>query len=203
MRRLPGLPVARGAALLVLGALAVHQLRYLIAFGADSGEALHSQGHSYLAQALPVLVALAVALAASTVVAGALARESRHRGHAPGVARRALAYAAALLVVFAVQELVEGALSEGHPAGITALVAAGGWIALPLALAFGLAAVAVELLLLRAEGAVATALGRRPPRRRRAGGPSSLHGRAAGPPLAATPLAFGLARRPPPLASRL
>jgi hypothetical protein len=194
--------VARGAALLALGALAVHQLRYLIAFGSQSGEALHREGHSYLAQALPILVALAVALVVATVVTGALARRSGNSTEPAGVATRALAYAGALFVVFAAQELVEGTLAPGHPAGVAALFAGGAWVATPLALALGLAAAVAERLLVRTEAAIATVLAPRWESRDRRGSPSLLRPRVPGTPRAASPLAFGLARRPPPLAAR-
>lgn len=199
-RRRHALAIARGAALLVLGALAVHQLRYLIAFGPESGEALHREGHGYLAQALPVLVALAAAMLVATLVAGVLAG-SRASSRTPSAAARALLYAAALLLVFTAQELVEGALAAGHPAGLIGLIGGGAWIAAPLALAFGLAAAAVERLLERTEDAIGSVLESRP-RPAPAAEPSPLTPRPRRAPLAAAPLAFGLARRPPPLPAR-
>jgi hypothetical protein len=194
------LPVARGAALLVLGALAVHQLRYLLAFGPETGEALHREGHGYLAQGLPILVALAVAAVAATLVARALAGRPRPSRLASGM-RRALLYAAGLVAVFSVQELAEGALAPGHPAGLDALVANGGWIAVPLAFAFGAVAAVAERLLARTDAAIAAVLDGRPappavPE------PAALSPSFRGAPLMAAPLAFGLARRPPPLPAR-
>ena len=189
----------RGAALLVLGALAVHQLRYLLAFGPQSGEALHRDGHGYLAQVLPVLVALASAGLVAGLVAGALT--SRGSGRAARVPARALIYAAALLLVFAAQELAEGLVAPGHPAGVAALVGGGGWLAAPLALILGLSAAIVERLLDRAERAISERLEAVTHPSPAADPP----GAAAGPvrvPLSATPLAFGLARRPPPAFAR-
>lgn len=70
MTRRRGSFVARTAALLGLGGLAVHQLRYLLIFGSGSGAELHQEGHDYLAQALPILVALAVAAIVARLVVG-------------------------------------------------------------------------------------------------------------------------------------
>ena len=44
---------ARSAALIALAALAVHQLRYLLAYGSAAHEQLLRQGHAYLFGALP------------------------------------------------------------------------------------------------------------------------------------------------------
>jgi hypothetical protein len=196
MRR-RGFELARAVALLTLGALALHQLRYLIAFGPASGEALHREGHGYLAQTIPVIVALAAATLAASVLLGAL--RAPRQASRPGIAR-ALFYGAALFAVFAAQELAEGALAPGHPAGIAALVSGGAWVAVPLAVVLGCAAALAERLLVRADAVLALAL-------------ASARGHAAAPepgpptvhlprtPLTALPLAFGLARRPPPTAS--
>src|SRR4051794_41911668 len=56
-------------ALLGAGALALHELRYLIAYGGDAGRALDEQGHGYLGT-VAVLVALAVVASVATLVAG-------------------------------------------------------------------------------------------------------------------------------------
>lgn len=191
-----GSRVARTAALLALGGLAVHQLRYLVAFGSASGEALHREGHDYLSQAAPILLALAAAAMVARLLVGAVAARRMSAAPRPHLIR-GLSYAIALGCLFSVQELAEGALAAGHPAGLAGLLGGGGWIALPLALAFGLGAGLVEHLLERAEGAIAVALAaaRRPdpaPEPR----PPSVDPRCT--PLAAMALAFGFARRPPP-----
>ncbi len=192
--------LARSAALLSLGALGVHQLRYLIAYGEAGGDAVHRDGHAYLATTLPVVVALATAILAAILLRGAGGWTSA--GGSPRSARkRWVLYAGALLVVFCAQELTEGAIAAGHPAGLAAIAGGGAWIAVPLALWFGAAAVLVELVLERGATALAVATeprarpSRRLRRRRR-----PLPGPARRP-LAASPLAFGLARRPPPVHS--
>jgi hypothetical protein len=196
LTRRRGSLVARTAALLALGGLAVHQLRYLLVFGSDSGAELHQQGHDYLAQALPILVALAVAAIVARLVVGS-ARYSPCSAPTTKLAR-GLIYAAALAAVFWGQELAEGALAAGHPSGLAAVLDSGAWIAIPLALGLGLAAAAAEWLLDRAERAIASALdeGTTP---LSSAGPLPAPSGLARAPRVAHGLAFGLARRPPPL----
>jgi hypothetical protein len=191
------LRVARAGALLALGSLVVHQLRYLIAFGSESGAELHEQGHAYLAQSLPILLTLAGAAIAARLLVGAASHGRAHGGRSTWA--RAVLYGIAIAGVFSVQELAEGALSPGHPAGIGALVGFGGWMAAPLALLLGLAAAGIETLLDRAEAVLATVL-------RGSGStpldPPIVPGARSAPrcePPAASALAFGFARRPPPL----
>jgi hypothetical protein len=192
---------ARTASLLALGALAVHQLRYALAYGGDAGSALASQGHGYLTAVAPTLVSLTAATLAATLILPALtrlaARPERRRPHASA----ASLFAVALLGTFSVQELVEGALAAGHPSGAAAVLGDGGWLALPLALAIGSLCAAASLFLEHAERVLVA-----PPRKLRARvlRPALLPATPiAGParaPLVSAPLAFGLARRgPPPL----
>jgi len=137
-------------ALLGSGAIALHELRYLIGYGGDAGHALAAQGHGYL-DAVTATVALALVAALAVLIAAVV------RVGAPAAARtprpwrvRWLAASGALLAVFVAQELVEGALSPGHPAGVAGVAGNGGWIAVPLALAIG----AVVAVLLRGAEAV-------------------------------------------------
>jgi hypothetical protein len=196
MRRRHG-STPRSAALIALAALAVHQLRYLLAFGSDAHTELLRQGHAYLFQSLPVLIGFGL----SAIAAGLLRAVLRGpAGTAIESHRlRALLYASSIAAVFAVQETAEGLLFAGHASGIAAVFAAGGWLALPLAMLFGGLCAALDGGLAKLESLVARSELRRPrpraPRRHRA-----TSSRAAVP-LASLPLAFGLARRPPPLAS--
>lgn len=182
----------RLAAVLALGAFCLHQLRYLIAFGDSSSAELARQGHSYMADALPILVVFGLSALLATVIRG---RYWRGHSQAP-LLRRTPRFALALLAIFVTQESVEGLLAAGHAEGLAAVFAAGGWVVLPLALLLGtLAALVVRAL----EGIeVALAARRSTPRLPRA---PRVRGRArvASPRLALhSPLAFGLARRPPP-----
>ena len=187
----------RAAGVLALGALALHQLRYLLAYGGDAGRALSAQGHGYLTTLAPLLVALAVAVALAAVVLPALAGDDRARP-APRFARRCAAYAAALLAVFWVQEVAEALLAGGHPDGLAAIFGGGGWLAAPLAIGHGALAAAVAAVLDRAEDGLACAIAGLRDRLPRA--PRAIGIPPAGPVhrLTLSPLAFGIARRPPP-----
>jgi hypothetical protein len=188
---------ARAASLLSLAALAVHELRYLFAYGHGAGEALANQGHAYLSDLGGALVTLTLAILLATLLAGALVPAARP---AAGQAfrRTAVVYALALLAIFCAQELAEGAVAVGHPAGPAAVAAHGGWIALPLALAAG----AVCSLACLALQGVERTLAQGAPGRAARGRPPALAEPHAAPrrlPLVSLNLAFGFARRPPPL----
>jgi hypothetical protein len=114
----------RAGAMLAAGSLAVHQLRYLAGFGGDGAVG----GHGYLNWLAPLL---AVALAASCGVW--LARAGRSAGAQPRPALTWLGASASLVATYAVQETIEGLTSPGHPG----LLAHGGWVVIPAALAVG------------------------------------------------------------------
>lgn len=136
-------------AVLGVAAWAVHQLRYALAFGSGQGDALRRSGHGYLEVAGP-LIGLLLLLAAAQLVQ-AVARRRADDGRPPLALHRAWAlFTLVLLGVFATQELLEGALSSGHPSGAAALLRDGGWLAGPLAAAAGL----VSALVLREARAV-------------------------------------------------
>ena len=139
----------RGCALLGAAALAVHELRYLAGWGAGAEHALASHGHSYLDSATPaVLLLLTVSLGAF------LARLARgggpYGGRRLGFWRLWLLASLALLAIYTSQELIEGALTPGHPSGLDGVFGTGGWTAVPLAGLFG----ALVALLLRGAEAV-------------------------------------------------
>ena len=189
----PSLP--RAAALVALGELAVHQLRYLLAYGGNSGRELAAQGHSYLDSALPVLCVLALAVLAGGVLRAAL--DAGPGSPSCSIRRGAAFFAVAIAAVFAAQELIEGALAAGHPGGPAAVLAHGGLVALPLSILLGAACAVLYRGFVRLGVLLAAALSvrarlPRAPRRARAAGPVFLLAPAA------SPLAFGLARRPPP-----
>jgi hypothetical protein len=128
---------ARVLALVPLGALAVHELRYLAAFGSHADRELAEQGHAYLAWA-----GLAVALTTASALARFVTRLARaRRGAGPGGAPSWLAtwatLAVGLLATYVVQELAEGVLASGHPAGLAGVLGGGGWIAAPASLLVG------------------------------------------------------------------
>ena len=189
--------IARSAALIALAALAVHQLRYLLAYGSDAHTELLRQGHAYLFQSLPVLIGFGL----STIAAGLVRAVLRGpAGTAIASHRlRALLYATSIAAVFAVQETAEGLLFAGHASGMAAVFGAGGWLVLPLAILFGALCAALDGGFAKLESLVARVESPLPrPRAPRRHGPA---GSRTAVPLASLPLAFGLARRPPPLAS--
>jgi hypothetical protein len=187
----------RVAAVLALGGLALHELRYMLGYGGEADAALAHQGHGYMEPLVPTLIALCVALIAAALLAPLLGWTAPSRGG--GALRRAPLYAGVLLGVFWAQELAEAALTAAHPGALEALVGHGGWIAIPLAALLGPAAAAATRGLDRVERRLA----RGRPRALAQRAPLELGSRGAGvatPPLAALALAFGLARRPPPSA---
>jgi hypothetical protein len=132
-------------ALMPAGALAVHQLRFLLAYGGGAGVALARQGHSYLDSLVPWIVAL-IALAAG----GFLWRLGRAlRGHT-SAPRFTLSLAAlwalctvCLVAIYATQEGLEGMFATGHPAALAGIFGHGGWWAVPAAASVGLVLAAV------------------------------------------------------------
>lgn len=125
----------RSATVVAAGAIAVHQLRYLVGYGGDASAALRDQGHAYLVALIPLLALLGGVTLIATVVAALAGAQPRSPRGAPLV--RALVYAGAILAVFGAQETIEGVLVAGHPGGIAAVMAHGGLVAVPLAVGFG------------------------------------------------------------------
>jgi hypothetical protein len=121
-------------------AFAVHQLRYWLAFGGHAGLFLNRQGHLYLHSLAPWL-AIGVAIAAGAF----LQAVGRALGGQCSLPRYTLSFTAlwmvcagALVAIYASQELLEGVLATGHPAGLVGVFGYGGWWSVPAALAVGL-----------------------------------------------------------------
>jgi hypothetical protein len=122
-------PLSRGA-LLVGGAYAVHQLRFLLAYGHDAGRVFGEPGHRYLPFAA---AATAVLLLLATLrFAQAVARPSHPQPRRVALRRLWTENAVALVAIYVGQEGLEGAFTPGHP-----VWEHGGWIVLPLAVLFG------------------------------------------------------------------
>lgn len=175
----------RLAAALLPTALILHELTYAISGGGDRGS------HTYLDLALPILVAIAVAIAAASLVLPLLGRGAGERG----VALAPFGIAGALLAVFAGQELAEAVLLGGGAEAFAAALASA-WLLVPVSLLLGLAATGVVHTLDRTEDLFLATRRRRPGLRY----PRFGAGRPSSPrfSFAISPLAFGLARRPPP-----
>jgi hypothetical protein len=173
------------AALMGAGTFAVHQLRFALYGGAGAGV----QGHGYLVPLGPVLAGLLL-----LAFAAGLARIARGAPDpAPRFRRLWVGASLGLLAVYCVQETIEAFVAAHNP---PALLGHGGWVALPLAVAAGLA---IALIMRGAAAASALVAGRAPwlapadapvvqilpppwaPRRTRG---ASRHLAARGPPLA-------------------
>jgi hypothetical protein len=140
------------------GALTVHELRYALAPQPETAGA-----HGYLPVAgLATALALAVAFARLAVLAGRAGRTGREGPGGLGFAPAWLLSSVSLVVIFGVQELVEGTLATGRAPGLATVFGGGGWAAAPLAAAVG----ALVALALVAARAVVLAAARRAPRHR-------------------------------------
>src|SRR5215210_6064703 len=105
----------RASALLGVGALAVHELRYLAGYGGQTGRMLTAHGHSYLALATTLAVLLLL-VALAGFLAG-VARGCEERTTRARTRRLAPAAAGALFAIYSVQEFLEGLVVSGHPGG--------------------------------------------------------------------------------------
>lgn len=191
------LPVRiRAAALISVGALAVHDLRYLIAYRGGATHELSVTGHGYLGDVTPLAMGvLALAIAAfGWRLLNARAEEAR----LPSTRRLWAFLSVVLVVIYVSQESIEGQLSSGHGAGIAGIVGGGGWLALPLAVAVALV---IALLLRGAEAAIAHAVGSRRRSWLRPRPVLALSPPSVWRPLSGDALARSLAPRGPPLAS--
>jgi hypothetical protein len=141
----------RAAALIAAGALAVHELRYLLAYGDRSGDAAAAQGHAYLASVTTVVAALLVVAIATFIARVASGARAAGASSMQSPRRLWVTATAAVLVIFALQESVEGLLASGHPAGLEGVFGHGGWLAIPVAVAIG------ALIALALRGAAASA----------------------------------------------
>jgi hypothetical protein len=138
-RRPIGHSLAR-AAVVPIAAFAVHQLRYLLAFGAGASAELQRQGHSYLHSMVPWLV-LGVGLAAGAFLSSlgrALSGQTTVPRYGLSLLGLWLTCAACLLAIYTCQEFLEGLFATGHPAGMAGIFGYGGWWAIPAALCVGL-----------------------------------------------------------------
>jgi hypothetical protein len=186
------------AAVVPAAAIAVHQLRYLLAFGTTAGVELQRQGHSYLHSVAPwIVVGLAGAVGAFL---SALGRAMNGQTSAPryGISLVALwlVCAAGLVAIYAGQEFLEGLLATGHTAGLAGIFGYGGWWAIPAAVCVGLVLAA---LLHGARWALREVAGRRS----RSDGAVRAPGATRCPPDASlpprhAPLALGWCGRGPP-----
>ena len=151
-----------GVLILPAAALIVHQARYSLAYGGRANAELAAQGHSYLHSLVPwVILTLGVGFWLFLQRVAAAARNGR-AGRASRLTTPALwlLVTAGLLVIYSVQEALEGLVISGHPNGAGGVFGHGGVWSIPAA---AVVAVVVVLLLRvgRAVLRVASRLGRR------------------------------------------
>ena len=148
----------RAFALLALGAMAVHQLRYALAPGNSST----AGDHAYLHAAIPAVVIVALLALGHLVARLRSARSGGAVEPAPwGLGLLWPAAAGALTLAYLAQEWAEAG-SVGSPAALLAPLTHGGWLAAVLASAAG---GLVALLLRGARAAIAWAAHEGRPRR--------------------------------------
>lgn len=129
------LPAGSGLLLVPAAALAVHQLRFWLTYGAHANAELAAQGHSYLNSLVPWLVlGLGVGLSLFLRRVGRALRtgDAGRFGRCSAVAVWLLAWAG-LVTIFAAQESLEELFASGHPSGVAGVFGHGGWWALPAA----------------------------------------------------------------------
>jgi hypothetical protein len=190
------LPVRiRAAALISVGALAVHDLRFLLAYRGGAAKELSVTGHGYLGDVTPLAMgALALAIAA---FAWRLLHPHVEETRLPSTRRMWAFVTGVLLAIYCSQEWIEGQLSPGHASGLAGVFDDGGWLAVPLAI---VVALVIALLLRGAEAAIALAARPRP-RWLRPRPLLTLSAPSVRRPLAGGTLARSLAPRGPPPAS--
>jgi hypothetical protein len=122
-----------------LGAFAVHQLRYQLAFGADASGELARQGHAYLHELTPwIVLSVAGGLGGLIVrLARAWSRAESDAGKGRRLAALWAVASAGLFSIYVGQELLEGRFATGHPQGLPGILGDGGLWALPASVLVG------------------------------------------------------------------
>ena len=122
----------RAGALVLIGALAVHELRYLLP---ERHQDEHA--HAYMAWLVPIACALlGLALAEFAVRLARRIRTDDRPAYIPAGVRW-LTASTLLTAIFALQEVTERLLAHGRVDVAESLVVHGGWIALPLCFVVG------------------------------------------------------------------
>jgi hypothetical protein len=131
--------------LLPPAALAVHELRYLLAYGGSAGVELQRQGHSYLHSVVPwiVLVSALVVGAFLRALGRAFAGHTSNARLTVSFAGLWLACTVSLVAIYSGQEFLEGLFATGHPGGWIGIFGYGGWWSIPAAVCVGLVLAAV------------------------------------------------------------
>jgi hypothetical protein len=125
-----------------VAAFAVHQLRFVLAFGSGAGAELKETGHSYFHSVVPwimLLVGISVGIFLLSLGRAATGRRST------SASKRGISFltlwlvcASCLVAIYCTQEFLEGLLATGHPTGIEGIFGFGGLWSIPSAVGVGL-----------------------------------------------------------------
>jgi hypothetical protein len=112
----------------------------VLAFGGNARAELARQGHAYLHSLTPWLVFL-IGLAAGALLwalGRAMSGQRSVRRYTLSLTALWLVCSLCLIAIYVTQELLEGLLATGHPAGVAGVFGYGGWWSIPAALCVGL-----------------------------------------------------------------
>jgi hypothetical protein len=140
------LRAAPRAGLVPVAAFAVHQLRFLLAFGSGAGAELAETGHSYLHSVVPwIMLVVGISVGAFLFALSRAASGRRSTSPTRGLSFISLwlACAVCLLAIYCTQEFLEGLFATGHPTGIEGIFGFGGLWAIPSAVGVGLVLAAI------------------------------------------------------------
>lgn len=189
---------SRTAALIALGAFAVHQLHYLLSSGSGLGEELRAEGYSYLGHVPPTLAGLAFTVIAARLLIAYFGLTKRSSGSSRPPLQRSALFAIAIFGVYVAQETLEAVFFAQHAEGVLSALGHGWWMTLLLSACLGPVFFALDRWIGRLERLVAEIA--QPQTFSPAAKENHRPRRAADVRIGLSPLAFGLARRPPPLA---
>ncbi len=196
MRRVGPRPRCRWQLLVLPGAvLAVHELRYLLAYGSHAGSELSAHGDRYVATAAVItiaLVALALTIGLLRLVAVARGASKPYTADAP-LWLLWLGLTLALVAGFWALEALEAAFEPHHVGGVLGAFGNGGWWALPAA-----AFVAAVMAVLARGGRALLAIVARGHLTRRRGVTARWHPPSLAAALVRPPMASCAAGRAPP-----
>jgi hypothetical protein len=140
----------RAGILVLLGALVVHELRYVLA-----GQHPDAHAHAYMGRLVPFVSALLLLAGIEFIARFMRRRRVRADALAAGGVRW-LALGTILFAIFAAQETAEVLFEHGRLDVADSLIVHGGWLGAPLSFAVA----AVVTLLLRGASALLTRTGR-------------------------------------------
>ncbi len=194
----PAGTLLRTIAIVGLGAFAAHQLCFLVAL-ATRGGLMDVDGRAFLGHVPTMLAVLAVALIAGRLwVAYTGTSKADDVASSASMFRRSLAFGAAIVAVYLAQEMLESALFSPHAEDLAGILADGGWLALLVAFCLGPICILLDRGIGQLEARVARASHRGDQARGTTPATWSLV-TFLGAPSTLSPLALGIARRPPPL----